>query len=120
MVCDARSFEVGSRREGRRIVVALRGEVDVATAGELRDELERLVHDGCREVRVDLAQVTFMDAAGLRVLIDGRDNLSAAGGELSIGSQSQPVRRLLQVHRHERFRTAGAQLARHRRRSCGT
>lgn len=38
-----------------------------------------------------------MDAAGLRVLIDARDNLSAAGGELSIGSQSPPVRRLLQV-----------------------
>ena len=97
MVRDAHSLEVRSRREGRQTIVAVDGEVDLATARELRDELERLVQSGCLRLRVDLAQVSFMDVAGLRALIDARDYLAAIGGELSIGSQSPLVQRLLEM-----------------------
>ena len=53
---------------GRMLIV--RGEVDLATAAQLRDALLRHLSAG-RSLWLDLAGVTFMDSSGLHVLIAG-------------------------------------------------
>ena len=44
-----------------------------------------------------MAEVTFMDSSGLRVLIDLHQRLDATSRRLVIDSPSQPVTRLLEV-----------------------
>jgi anti-sigma B factor antagonist len=50
-------------------VVTVRGEIDVASAPELRTHLHELCTDDARSVTVDLREVTFLDSSALGVLV---------------------------------------------------
>jgi anti-anti-sigma factor len=65
----AEQFSVTIRQDGGMVVVALAGELDLATAPELGDALESLDADAT----VDLSGVTFMDCAGLAVLLEAHE-----------------------------------------------
>ena len=57
------------RDVGRRAVVAVAGEVDIASSPALQSELEAALDAGARELWVDLCATTFMDSSGLHVLV---------------------------------------------------
>jgi anti-sigma B factor antagonist len=50
-------------------VVAVGGEIDVASAPQLRDCLNQTIDAGNRQLVVDLRRVSFMDSVGLGVLV---------------------------------------------------
>ena len=52
-----------------RIVVHVAGEVDLANAPELDEQLAALMAQAPAHLVVDLAEVTFMDSTGLGVLV---------------------------------------------------
>ena len=54
---------------GGRTVVAVSGEIDVYTAPQLREQLDREIEAGTHHLVVDLSSVTFMDSTGLGVLV---------------------------------------------------
>lgn len=57
------------REEGGAPVVVLGGEVDQAVVAGIRDEIRRATSGVCRWT-LDLARVTYLDSAGLRLLLD--------------------------------------------------
>lgn len=59
-------------------IVVVRGEHDLATAGELRSSIEAATGRATGVV-VDLTQATFIDSAVLQVLLSGRDRADEAG-----------------------------------------
>ena len=73
------------------------GALDVATVGPFGDHLALLVDAGSGDVDVDMALVTFCDAATLRVLVTAHHQLSARGRRLRVINGSRPVLRLLTV-----------------------
>lgn len=81
------------------VVVDPHGELDVATAPRLNLTLTELRADGVRQVTVDLAHVTFLDTAGLRVLLECDRLLRARGGALTLVNASARIVRLLHVTR---------------------
>ena len=84
-------------REGAVTVVALRGEADRATLHVVEDVLSDVITDGDGDVVVDLAQMEFIDAAGLRALLRARETLERSGRQLTIRSPSRIAARLLGV-----------------------
>ena len=56
----------------------VRGEHDLATAGDLRERIETAV-SRARGVVIDLTQATFIDSAVLQALLSGRDQAHTAG-----------------------------------------
>ncbi len=66
-------------------VLAVGGEIDLATAPRLREHVVRLVteHAG-RPVVVDLTGVTFCDSLGLGVLVGAQRRARSLGGELRL------------------------------------
>ncbi|MGH9044594.1 MAG: STAS domain-containing protein [Acidimicrobiales bacterium] len=56
------------RTEGKAIV-KVTGEIDVASAPQLRSELQEVCSGGNPAVAVDLRQVTFLDSSALGVLV---------------------------------------------------
>jgi anti-anti-sigma factor len=48
--------------------IALRGEVDIVTVPPVRDSALRALQPPLREVRVELAECTFLDSAGIAAL----------------------------------------------------
>jgi anti-anti-sigma factor len=61
---------VERREAGHRTVLAVFGEVDIASSPHLRSALEAAFDAGAHELWVDLSAITFMDSSGLHVLLD--------------------------------------------------
>ena len=81
------------RLQGGCTVITVAGEVDIATAPRLGHHLAALAGSG-RPVIADLDQVSFIDAAGLRVLAAAARQAAAAGGSLHVVSGRYQVRRV--------------------------
>jgi anti-anti-sigma factor len=73
-------FELTTARdEGGALRVAVRGELDLATAGRLE---AALADPAAARVRVDLRGLTFMDSTGVRTLLQATEDARAAGRDL--------------------------------------
>jgi anti-sigma B factor antagonist len=104
-------FHVDVRRELDTVVVAAHGEIDLATVGVLRTELDGI---GPREVLVlDLRGVSFMDSAGIALLVDQHRRAQNEGFEFRVvAGRGHQVRRFLDMtglSRHLRFTESGAE-----------
>ncbi len=88
-------MHVDVERSGDEAVVTLAGELDVATSRTLRATLGSLVDDGVRVVRVRASGLSFLDAAGLGVLIGVARRVREVGGSLHLESASRQVSRVV-------------------------
>ena len=92
----AGSFSISSRRLEDGILVALSGEIDLKTAPVAEDELQRAEQSESRIV-LDLAEVSFMDSTGLRMVIAADQRLRERGGSLRILHVAPQVSRLFEL-----------------------
>ena len=77
-------FHIEERPGAAAPVIAVRGEVDVATAPQLRECLQRVIADGASTVVLDLLGVTFLDSTALGVVIGAHKRCRELGGELRV------------------------------------
>lgn len=91
------SFSVDLRENGRRTVLAVSGEIDLATVPALRSALEAAFDAGADELCIDLCRTTFMDSSGLNAVFSAHTRAEAAGGRLEIVCPPGPVRRLFEI-----------------------
>lgn len=77
-------------------VVRLTGDLDVFFKGKLQAELEVFEDSGV--LVIDLSSVTFIDSAGLTVLIDAHKRAARTGGTVRLVlREDQQVYRILQI-----------------------
>jgi anti-sigma B factor antagonist len=77
--------------------VRVTGEIDLATATELRHRLETVIAAGTGDVDLDLSDVTFLDCSGLAVLRAARQGLHDKHHRLTVRNPSKPVLRILEL-----------------------
>jgi anti-anti-sigma factor len=83
---------------GATLDVVVSGELDMAAAFNLETELDRLLTaSDLRAVALDLAEVTFIDSAGLGTLLAVRERAKELGMDVSITRVSDHVQRTLDV-----------------------
>jgi anti-anti-sigma factor len=90
-------FSVRVEHEPGWVCIHVAGDVDLASAPQLRDALHGALHDAVGEVVVDVAGLTFLDAAGLGVLAHAHERARSRGDCLVIVHAGPMVRRLLQI-----------------------
>jgi anti-sigma B factor antagonist len=83
-------------RSGDRVVVMGSGELDLATAPELRDALLSAV-DNSSSVVVDLSECRFIDSTVLSVLLQARERVLASDGEFTLRGVQGRVMRVLDI-----------------------
>jgi anti-sigma B factor antagonist len=88
---------MSTRRVGTWSVLEIEGELDLSTAPRLRAELIDLIEAGHHHVVADMDAVTFIDSAGLGVLIGALKRLRTADGELRVAVNTEPVLRTMRV-----------------------
>jgi anti-sigma B factor antagonist len=76
-------------------LVTVSGEVDIASAPQLRDQLLSVIRRRGARLLLDLAGVTFIDCAGINVLLAVRRRAQLEGGSLRVLRASPPVRRII-------------------------
>ena len=75
---------VRTARHGEMLVVSVSGEIDVYTAGSLREALTGVIAPDHADLIVDLTEVTFMDSTGLGVLIGSVKQVREFGGRVQL------------------------------------
>ena len=79
------------------IIVTVSGEVDVGTEGLLRQALLRIMRERGARLLLDVSGVSFMDCAGLRMLLTTRRNAELRGGFMQLIAVSRAVRRIMEL-----------------------
>jgi len=63
-------FAISSQRMGTIMRITVSGELDIATAPQLREHTSRQLAEPTELVVLDLTDVSFIDTSGLYVLVD--------------------------------------------------
>jgi anti-sigma B factor antagonist len=90
--------ELSTRECDDRVIVSLRGELDVAFAAGVAASLAEIAARVCQVV-VDLEGLEFIDSSGLAALARARRHARQAGGDLLLAAPQQQVLRLLALTR---------------------
>jgi anti-sigma B factor antagonist len=90
-------FRVEVRDEDHAAVVAVSGELDLASSPALEEELDRVVASQTPLVVIDLRGLEFMDSTGLSVLIMAHQRAEESGQRFALVRGSQQVQRLLSL-----------------------
>jgi anti-sigma B factor antagonist len=91
------SFQLQVRNADRAAVIVVGGELDLASAPALEEELNRAATTGADLVIVDLRELEFIDSTGLGLLIKANRHAEAAGRRFAIVRGQSQVQRLLGV-----------------------
>jgi anti-sigma B factor antagonist len=104
-------LEISRTFDGPRLVLAVSGEVDMATVGGLRDALDRAAEESS-DVWLDLSELEFMDSTGLTALVASHQAMADGLGRLTIVCPHGPVLRAIEVSGlHEVLRVCSAHRA---------
>lgn len=91
--------------------MVLRGELDIATAPALTDELARLQRDRPDRVVLDLRETSFMDCAGLHSIVAADLHARRTGSVLEVVYGPGQIERILNLTGFDRQLTISAQPA---------
>ena len=91
-------LELSTRECGGRVVVALRGELDVADAASVAASLAAVAASG-RPIILDLAALDFIDSSGLAALVRARRQALQAGCDVLLAAPQQQVLGVLALTR---------------------
>jgi anti-sigma B factor antagonist len=82
-----------TQRQGRELILTLKGELDLATAPVLDDELTRAQTTDAPAIVVDLEQLDFIDSSGLGVLL----RHASSDQRLRVTRGSPQVQQILEI-----------------------
>jgi anti-sigma B factor antagonist len=115
-VSEVRCSEItapASNRDRPVVLLEIHGDMDESLVARVRESIFSAAAMAPRRIVIDLADVSFVDAVGLRTLIAARRRCAGGPTTLTLRSPSRPVRRLLSRTRldsvfefEERGRTA--------------
>jgi anti-anti-sigma factor len=92
------AFRAEVLRVGSSVLLAVTGELDVATTRQFRaatDDIDDPLDPP--HVTVDLSRLDFIDAAGVAALVSLRNAVHDTGGGIHLRSPRPPVRRVLEL-----------------------
>lgn len=78
-------------------VVSVYGELDVASAPTLREQLIELVASGSHKLVLDLEGLDFLDSTGLGAIISALKRARTNGGDLRLVCTQSRIRRLFEI-----------------------
>ena len=85
------------QRHGRAAVIAVAGELDLASGPELEAHLHDISPADTELVVVDLRELDFMDSTGLSIIVRAHQRLTGEGCKLGLVKGSPQVQRLLDL-----------------------
>lgn len=92
-------FHVAVEERESWSVVSVVGELDLASAPELRQRLVGLINQGATRLVLDLGGTDFIDSIGLGVIIGALKRLQPLGGEIVVVCHATRIRSVFEMTR---------------------
>jgi anti-anti-sigma factor len=92
-------MEFTRTRSAEGVELHVTGRLDGFRAGQFAEELGRLIGEGVRQIRLDLAEVSYLSSAGIGVIVKYHQDLQKLDGNLVVAVASAPVQRVLEMAR---------------------
>lgn len=110
---DSRRRKGSSRRPGSRAplpriheakigshrILPLEGEIGLHVSPRIAAKLSGLINDRPEKLVIDLSKVSYIDSAGLGMLIEGMQKVEAYRGKLYLVGMQEPVRTIFETSR---------------------
>ena len=87
-------FRIEVRRDHSHTFVIPSGELDMSSTVEVAESIDALVRDGTEEIVLDLRELTFMDSAGVRLIVQ---QTRSPDRRVSLIDGNEPVARLFDL-----------------------
>lgn len=94
-----RLLELTTETEGTTVRLALTGELDIAGASRVEQELARIEQEPPATIVLDLRSLAFMDSTGLRVILAADGRAREQDRRLVIVRGSDTVQRIIEMTR---------------------
>ena len=94
---DGRRVSVCVCAEGTYVIAALAGELEIASAPALREELFGLLRPAASRLVLDLSAVSFADTSGLAMLVGTGHRAGQLGGFLRLAAPAPAVSTVLRL-----------------------
>jgi anti-sigma B factor antagonist len=88
---------IRSEREGPTHLIEVFGDLDIATAPRLSQELHRVEAEDAEQVLLDLSGLRFIDSAGVRVLMGGTARFRSSSTRFHMFRGAPGIERMLSL-----------------------
>jgi anti-sigma B factor antagonist len=91
-------MQIAERSAGNVTVLDISGQITLSKGDqEFKDKINSLVHQGHKNILVNLAGVTHVDSAGLGELVAGYTTVTKAGGSMKLIGLTRRLHDLLAI-----------------------
>lgn len=95
-------MEIRVEQDGTVAVVMVHGDIDAASAAQLRQRFDELLDSGAQHFVIDLSNVAFMDSSGLATLVQLFKRVRIGQGDVRLCGLQPEVRHLFELTRLDR------------------
>ncbi len=91
-------MQIAERSAGNVTVLDLSGQITFTQGDQLfKDKIHSLIHQGHKNILVNMANVTHMDSAGLGEMVGAYTTVTKAGGSLKLVNLTKRLTDLLSI-----------------------
>ena len=102
MTPEPGQFHVSAERIGADALVAVEGELDIATLPDFERAVTRTRSQGLERMVIDLRKLAFLDSMSIELLLRLHGELTASGAELVVVRGPRAVNRIFDLMELER------------------
>ena len=85
-------MQIAERESGAVTVLDLSGRITMGEDGNLlKDKLQSLLHQGKKNILFNLAQVSYVDSAGLGAIVSAYTTVTREGGSLKLANVTRKL-----------------------------
>ena len=89
-------------RQDRPNVMPLEGDIDLHVSPAVSESLNAMIKKKPERIVIDLSRVTYIDSAGIAVLILAMQEVEAYGGKFFLAGMQETLRSIFETSRLER------------------
>ena len=91
-------MQIAERESGAVTVLDLSGKITLGEDGNLlKDKLQSLLHQNRKNILFNLAQVSYVDSAGLGAIVSAYTTVTREGGSLKLANVTKKLQDLLSI-----------------------
>lgn len=92
-------MDIATRERETVLIFDIKGELDAKAAPDLKERISEKIGQGHTRVLVNLSDITYLDSAGLGVLVSGLKIATRSNGDLRMWGLQEEVKNIFQLTR---------------------